>query len=139
MPTATIRSAAGYLRSWVEAQAAHRRVPGVQVAIRSGDELALSIAVGRADAVAGTPLMVLVRHTLADPLPAVEELEVVDARTLRVAAQPSFGPAGELVPLERDADGRVVSLRFGGVTSRPIDDFLRRRPAMTRLHGAADH
>jgi D-alanyl-D-alanine carboxypeptidase len=83
--------------------------------------------------------LVLVRPTLADPLPAVEELEVVDARTLRVAAQPSFGPAGELVPLERDADGRVVSLRFGGVTSRPIGDFLRRRPAMTRLRGAADH
>jgi len=64
--------------------------------------------------------LVLVRPTLTDPLPGVEELEVVDASTLRVAAQPSFGPAGELVPVERDADGRVVSLRYGGVTSRAV-------------------
>ena len=48
-----------------------------------------------------------------DPLPTVEELEVVDATTLRVAAQPSFGPAGELVPLERDAAGSIVALRLG--------------------------
>ena len=56
--------------------------------------------------------LVLVRTTLPRPLPGIEELEVVDAHTLRVAAQPSFGPAGELVPLERDAAGRVVSLRY---------------------------
>ena len=59
-----------------------------------------------------------------------EELEVVDATTLRVSAQPSFGPAGELVPLERDAAGLIVSLRLGGVTSRPIDDYRRRRTAI---------
>ncbi|MCZ2861079.1 serine hydrolase domain-containing protein [Blastococcus sp. VKM Ac-2987] len=75
--------------------------------------------------------LVLVRPTLADPLPGVEELEVVDADTLRVAAQPGFGPAGELVPVERGADGRVTSLRLGGVTSRPVEEFLRRRAAMT--------
>ncbi|TQN41971.1 CubicO group peptidase (beta-lactamase class C family) [Blastococcus colisei] len=79
--------------------------------------------------------LVLVRPTLPDPLPAVEELEVVDTGTLRVAAQPGFGPAGELIPLERDADGRVASLRVGGVTSRPVEEFLRRRPAMTRQNG----
>jgi hypothetical protein len=74
--------------------------------------------------------LVLVRPTATDPLPTVEELEVVDATTLRVAAQPSFGPAGELVPLERDAAGRIVSLRLGGVTSRLIDDYRRRRTAI---------
>lgn len=79
--------------------------------------------------------LVLVRPTIPNPLPTVEELEVVDTWTLRVAAQPGFGAAGELVPLERDADGRVVSLRFGGVTSRPVEEFLRRRPAMTRGPG----
>ena len=78
--------------------------------------------------------LVLVRPTATDPLPTVEELEVVDATTLRVAAQPSFGPAGELVPLERDAAGRIVSLRLGGVTSRPIDDYRRRR---TTIRGAS--
>ena len=49
--------------------------------------------------------------------------------TLRVAAQPGFGAAGELVPLERDAVGRVVALRLGGVTHRPLAEFLRRRDA----------
>ncbi|MGY2067431.1 serine hydrolase [Blastococcus sp. SYSU DS0619] len=82
--------------------------------------------------------LVLVRPTLAAPLPGVEELEVVDANTLRVAAQPSFGPAGELVPLERDANGRVVSLRLGGVTSRPVEEFRRRRAAMTGAAPSAD-
>jgi hypothetical protein len=64
--------------------------------------------------------LVLVRPTLADPLPGIEELEVVDARTLRVAAQPGFGPAGEPIPVERDAAGRVVSIRLGGVSSRAL-------------------
>jgi D-alanyl-D-alanine carboxypeptidase len=66
--------------------------------------------------------LVLVRPTATDPLPGVEELQVVDDRTLRVAAQPGFGAAGEPVPLERDAEGRVVALRLAGVTSRRIDD-----------------
>lgn len=65
---------------------------------------------------------VLVRPTAVDPLPGVEELEVVDERTLRVAAQPGFGAPGEPVPLERDAAGRVVSLRLGGVTHHRLDD-----------------
>ncbi|MGY2082180.1 serine hydrolase domain-containing protein [Blastococcus sp. SYSU DS0539] len=78
--------------------------------------------------------LVLVRPTLADPLPGIEELEIVDASTLRVAAQPSFGPAGEPVPVERGADGRVVSLRLGGVTSRPVEEFRRRRTALTGGH-----
>jgi D-alanyl-D-alanine carboxypeptidase len=65
--------------------------------------------------------LVLVRPTLVDPLPGVEELEVVDADTLRVAAQPGFGAAGELVPVERDTDGRVVALRLGGVTNRRLE------------------
>jgi D-alanyl-D-alanine carboxypeptidase len=71
--------------------------------------------------------LVLVRPTLPDPLPGIEELEVVDAGTLRVAAQPGFGPAGEPIRLERDADGRVVSLRLGGVTNRPVQEVLPRR------------
>lgn len=54
--TETIRAAADYLTSWVEAQAAHLRVPGVQVAIRSGDELVLDLAIGVADVATGEPL-----------------------------------------------------------------------------------
>jgi D-alanyl-D-alanine carboxypeptidase len=176
----------------VEAQAAHRRVPGVQAAIRSGDELVLSAAVGVADALAGTPLTtehlfpiashsktftatavlqlveagrmrlddpigdwvpelraggsplaaVTVRELLGhqagvvrdggdadfwqlvQPFPGIEELEVVDAGTLRVAAQPGFGPAGEPIRFERDTSGRIESLRFGGVTKRPVEDVV---------------
>ncbi|SDE73656.1 CubicO group peptidase, beta-lactamase class C family [Blastococcus fimeti] len=62
--------------------------------------------------------LVLVRPTLADPLHGMEELQVVDAGTLRVAAEPGFGAAGELVLLERDDAGRVVALRLAGVTHR---------------------
>ncbi len=73
--------------------------------------------------------LVLVRATLPDPLHGMEELEVVDVGTLRIAAQPGFGPAGELVHLERDADGAITALRLGGVTHRPLAEFLRRRDA----------
>lgn len=73
--------------------------------------------------------LVLVRPTAPDPLPGMEELHVVDAGLLRVAAQPGFGAAGELVPLERDAAGRVVSLRLGGVTHGPLEELLPQRDA----------
>lgn len=75
--------------------------------------------------------LVLVRPTWPDPLPGVEELQVVDAGTLRVAAQPGFGPVGELLPVERDAGGQVVSLRLGGVTYRPLEEFRRSRSSIT--------
>jgi D-alanyl-D-alanine carboxypeptidase len=76
--------------------------------------------------------LVLVRPTAADPLPQIEEVEVLDAATLRVAAQPGFGAPGELLPVERDAAGQVTSLRLAGVTSRPVEEFLRRRSGLPR-------
>lgn len=54
--TATIRAAAPYLASWVDLQAAFRRAVGVQVAIRSGDEVVLDHTWGAADATTGEPL-----------------------------------------------------------------------------------
>lgn len=77
--------------------------------------------------------LVLLRPTAPDPLPTVEELQVLDATTLRVAAQPGFGASGERMPVERDASGRVTAVRLAGVTHRLVDEFRRRRPAMTRL------
>lgn len=71
--------------------------------------------------------LVLVRPTAPDPLPGMEELEIVDDGTLRVAPEPGFGAAGELVHVARDAGGSVVSLRLAGVTHRPMAEFLRRR------------
>jgi D-alanyl-D-alanine carboxypeptidase len=79
--------------------------------------------------------LVLLHPTSPDPLPGMHELEVLDADTLRVAAQPSFDAAGERVPLERDADGRVVCLRFGGVTSRPLEEFRRRTASLRTPSG----
>ncbi|TKJ22384.1 serine hydrolase domain-containing protein [Blastococcus sp. CCUG 61487] len=73
--------------------------------------------------------LVLVRPTAPDPLHGMEELQVVDGDTLRLAPQPGFGPAGELVPVERDDAGAVAALRLGGVTHRPLAEFLRRRDA----------
>jgi CubicO group peptidase (beta-lactamase class C family) len=54
--TATLRAAAPYLASWVDLQGAFRRAVGVQVAIRSGDEVVLEHAWGTADVATGEPL-----------------------------------------------------------------------------------
>lgn len=86
-PTATIRAAAGYLRTWIEAQAAHRRVPGVQVAVRSGGELVLSTAVGVADVGTGAPLTTehlfpVASHSKTFTATAV--LQLVEAGRLRL-------------------------------------------------------
>lgn len=52
----TVRSAAPYLWSWVEQQAAYRRATGVQVAVRVDGELLLDAAWGVADVTTGEPL-----------------------------------------------------------------------------------
>ncbi|WP_454049971.1 serine hydrolase domain-containing protein [Cellulomonas sp. Marseille-Q8402] len=54
--TATIRAAAPYLASWVDQQASFRRAVGVQVAIRSGDDVVLDHVWGTADVTTGEPL-----------------------------------------------------------------------------------
>ncbi|NTW41886.1 MAG: serine hydrolase, partial [Cellulomonadaceae bacterium] len=77
--------------------------------------------------------LVLVRPTLADPRAGLEELEVIDVLRLRLPARTSFGPAGEVVHLERGPDGTLTSVRLGGMTAWPVGDFLLRRPAMTRI------
>ncbi|MDT0276555.1 serine hydrolase domain-containing protein [Blastococcus goldschmidtiae] len=105
-PTATIRAAAGYLRSWVEAQAAHRRVPGVQVAVRSGGELVLSAAVGVADAGTGTPLTTAHLFHVAShskTFTATAVLQLVDAGRLRLD-----DPIGRYVP-ELEAGGSPLA------------------------------
>ena len=132
--TATLRAPAGYLRSW--GRGAGGAPPRASCPARPpAGAHPLASFTGRFASLRGVVdvaelggRLVLVRPTLAHPLPGIEELEVVDADTLRVAAQPGFGPAGEPVRLERDAAGRVVSLRLGGVTNRPVDDVLPWRP-----------
>jgi CubicO group peptidase (beta-lactamase class C family) len=52
----TAREAAPAIQSWLDYQRRYLRTPGVQAAIRVGDELVLSTALGHSDEVAGTPL-----------------------------------------------------------------------------------
>jgi CubicO group peptidase (beta-lactamase class C family) len=52
----TAREAAPALLSWLDYQRRYLRTPGVQAAIRVGDELVLSTAIGLSNEVAGTPL-----------------------------------------------------------------------------------
>lgn len=52
----TAREAAPAIESWLEYQRRYLRTPGVQAAIRVGDQLVLSTALGHSDEVAGTPL-----------------------------------------------------------------------------------
>ncbi|MEU4293918.1 serine hydrolase domain-containing protein [Kribbella sp. NPDC026596] len=52
----TAREAAPAIESWLDYQRRYLRTPGVQAAIRVGDELVLSTALGHSDEVAGTPL-----------------------------------------------------------------------------------
>lgn len=52
----TAREAAPAIESWLDYQRRYLRTPGVQAAIRVGDELVFSTALGHSDEVAGTPL-----------------------------------------------------------------------------------
>jgi CubicO group peptidase (beta-lactamase class C family) len=94
--TATIRSIAPYLASWVDFQAAHRRATGVQVAIRSGDEVVLDHAWGTADVTTGEPLRTdhlfrIASHSKTFTATAV--LQLVEAGRLRLD-----DPVGSFVP-----------------------------------------
>ena len=124
--TETIRAAAPYLRSWVEFQAAHRRVPGVQVAIRYGDELVLSAAIGVADASTGAPLTTghlfrIASHSKTFTATAV--MQLVEASKLRLddsagAWIPELREAGS--PLA-DATVRELVSQSAGVIRDGVD------------------
>lgn len=73
----------------------------------------------------------------ADPTDSFDELDVLDADTLRVAAAPGFGSSGELVQLNRDESGTPVSIRYGGGTAWPIEEFKARRSAQIAGIGPA--
>lgn len=55
-PLETIRNLTGYLQQWLAFQGSHGRVPGVQAAVRVGDELVLNTAWGVADTSTGAEL-----------------------------------------------------------------------------------
>ncbi|KJL28641.1 serine hydrolase domain-containing protein [Microbacterium oxydans] len=77
--------------------------------------------------------LVLAYPGARDVYESMEELEIVDADTLRTFLQPSFGASGEPVSFTRNGDGTVASIRVNGMTQWPLDDFLARRESMTRI------
>jgi CubicO group peptidase (beta-lactamase class C family) len=61
-----------------------------------------------------------------NPVDRVADLEVIDNDTLRIAHAGGYGSPGETVRYERDADGRVTRVRFGGGSLYPVEAFRQR-------------
>ena len=61
-----------------------------------------------------------------NPVDRVTDLEVIDSHTLRIANAGGYGSPGETVQYERDADGRITRVRFGGGSVYPVDVFRQR-------------
>ncbi|HEY0214938.1 MAG TPA: serine hydrolase domain-containing protein, partial [Cellulomonas sp.] len=105
--TATLRAAAPYLTSWVAMQAAFRRAVGVQVAVRSGDEVVLDEAWGVADVTTGEALRTdhlfrIASHSKTFTATAV--LQLVEAGRLRLD-----DPVGASVPELVEAGSPLAS------------------------------
>ncbi|WP_222193891.1 serine hydrolase domain-containing protein [Modestobacter italicus] len=89
-------AAAPYLESWLEHQRRHLRVPGVQAAVRVGDQVVLDTALGVADVTTGAPLTTghlfrIASHSKTFTATAV--LQLVEAGRMRLD-----DPIGHWVP-----------------------------------------
>ena len=82
---------------------------------------------GVLDVVALGGRLVLLHPASPAPAEGYVELTVEGPDTLRQEAVAGFGSAGETVEYERDAEGRTVAIRAGGVTAWPIEEFRARR------------
>lgn len=72
-----------------------------------------------------------------DPVARVSELRVVDHHTLKIDKTGGYGSPGERVRFERDADGRVQRIVWGGVSSYPVDVFRERHGVPERARRQA--
>lgn len=82
-----LREIAPYLSRWLATQVECRQVPGVQVAVRLGEELVLSEAFGAADLVTGEPLRtdhVFRVASHSKTFTSVAVLQLVEQRRLRL-------------------------------------------------------
>jgi CubicO group peptidase (beta-lactamase class C family) len=61
-----------------------------------------------------------------NPVDRVTDLEVIDENTLRIASTNGYGSPGETVRYERDANGQITRIRFGGGTQHPVAAFRQR-------------
>jgi CubicO group peptidase (beta-lactamase class C family) len=80
---------------------------------------------GRRDIVALGGRLYGLNPTLADPVPTMDRLAIVDADTLRIADGPGYGSPGERVEYERDATGIAVAIRGGSGTTARRDETFR--------------
>ncbi len=105
---AAVRSAATYLHTWFAFRQHYLRVPGVQVAVLFGDELALSAAYGRADvegdvALTDEHLIRVASHSKT--FTATLVLQLVEAGKLRLDDE-----VGEWLPFLTEADSPLATL-----------------------------
>lgn len=61
----------------------------------------------------------------AEPAEVAQRLVVSDGRLVQEPVA-GFGTVGEPVQTERDADGAIVSVRIGAMTSWPVEEFRKR-------------
>ena len=69
-----------------------------------------------------------------NPVERISELEVVDASSLRIRKTGGYGSQGELVRYERDADGSVNRMVWGGMSSYPVEVFQARNTEPVVAH-----
>ncbi|QGN32011.1 serine hydrolase [Microlunatus sp. Gsoil 973] len=108
---AIARQTAPYLASWIAFQRGMLRTPGVQLAIRVGDELILSEAFGLADEPAGEPLRTDHLFRIAShskTFTATSIMQLVEQSRLRLD-----DPIGHWVP-------EIAGSRIAGVTVREL-------------------
>lgn len=67
-----------------------------------------------------------VAPAMLEPKVASYELVVRDADTLDSVPEAGYVAVGEPLRFERDADGKVVSMRSGGATAWPLEEYRRR-------------
>lgn len=105
----TVRGLAPYLETWLEYQRDLNRIPGVQVAIRVGDELASSFALGLANEATGEKLTTghlfrIASHSKTFTATAIFQL--LEAGKLRLD-----DPAGQFLPELKGAPAAAYSVR----------------------------
>ena len=67
-----------------------------------------------------------------NPLERVNELEAIDADTLRIADAPGYASPGETIRYDRDAGGRTTRVRIGGGSSFPVEVYRERFGSQVR-------
>jgi CubicO group peptidase (beta-lactamase class C family) len=122
---AMVREAAPYLESWLEFQRGLLRTPGVQAAIRVGDELAFSTALGHANEPAGTPLRTDHLFRIAShskTFTAVSIMQLVERSKIRLD-----DPIGDHLPQIADSGiGQVTIRELLGHQGGVIRDSVRK-------------